>query len=191
MKTQLTSDFFNHDTCRTAINLLGKFLVRQVNNRQISALITETEAYDGPDDLASHASKGITKRTKIMFGPPGILYVYLCYGVHYMLNVVTGKVGYPAAVLIRGILTENGLFFRGPGKVAKFFNISKNDNGKITGKNSDIWFEDRGLIFANVKKMPRIGVDYAGPIWSTKKYRFVALSIINKKTGEKYIGSKN
>ena len=165
----LKQKFFNRDTKVVAKDLLGKFLVRKIGKKEISAMITETESYDGPNDLASHASKGKTKRTEVMFGHSGFFYIYLCYGMYYMLNIVTGKKDYPAAVLIRGIVGKNG-----PGKLTKFLRIDKKFNEKLASKKSNLWFEDRGVKIPKNKiiKTPRIGVDYAGPIWSKKKYRF-------------------
>ncbi|OGZ70744.1 MAG: 3-methyladenine DNA glycosylase [Candidatus Staskawiczbacteria bacterium RIFCSPHIGHO2_12_FULL_38_11] len=170
MAKVLKKEFFNRDTATVAQELLGKFLVRKIGRKEFAAMVTETEAYDGPHDLASHAFKGKTKRTEIMFGQPGNFYVYLVYGMHYMLNAVTREKDYPAAVLIRGV--EN---FNGPGKVAKFFKIDKSFNGKIAGEATGLWFEDRGVKIpkANIQKMPRVGVAYAGPVWSAKKLRFL------------------
>src|SRR6187549_608385 len=92
------------DTVAHARSLLGKFLVRRFGDGRVeSQIITEVEAYDGAEDLASHASKGRTARTEVMFAPAGIWYVYLCYGIHELLNLVTGPLDYPAAVLIRGL----------------------------------------------------------------------------------------
>ena len=172
--------FFDRDTKIVAKELLGKFLVRKIGRRQFSAMITETEAYDGPHDKASHASKGKTERTKIMFGEPGKFYVYLVYGMYYMLNVVTREKDYPAAILIRGVKG-----FEGPGKLTKFFKIDKSFNGKVSAPVNNLWFEDRGEIKIKnqsaswrtkikIKAMPRVGVSYAGPIWSAKKWRFCA-----------------
>jgi DNA-3-methyladenine glycosylase len=172
MKRILKQKFFNRDTKIVAQELLGKFLVRKINNKEIAVMITQTEAYDGPYDLASHASKGKTKRTQIMFGHPGNFYIYLCYGVHEMLNIVTREYGYPAAVLIRGVALENTPI-NGPGKVTKFLNIARGLNGKAAEKSNDLWFEDRGVKVLKFKKLPRIGVTYAGPVWSVKKLRFV------------------
>ena len=166
----LSENFFNRDTKTVAQELLGKFLVRKIAGKEIAAMITETEAYDGPHDKASHASKGKTERTKIMFGHPGYFYIYLVYGMHHMLNVVTREHGYPAAVLMRGVTLYNG-----PGKVTKFFKINKSFNGKTAEKSTKLWFEDRGLKIPkyNIKKLPRVGVAYAGPVWSNKEFRFI------------------
>ena len=191
MNKVIEPSFFNQDTNIVAKKLLGKFLVRKIGNKKIAVMITETESYDGLSDKASHASKGRTKRTEVMFSHPGIFYVYLCYGMYYMLNVVTKEHDYPAAVLIRGGLflekEENGLapleiararsvrFLTGPGKLTKFLNIGKTINSKKLGKSTKLWFEDRGVRISEKKVLatPRIGVHYAGPVWSRKKRRFV------------------
>lgn len=175
----LGKDFFSRKTDTVAKELLGKFLVRSIGDKTISGMITETEAYDGPHDLASHASKGMTKRTETMFGHPGHFYVYLVYGMHEMLNVVTREHGYPAAVLIRGVLSDNK-HYNGPGKVTKFLQINRSLNGKIATQETGLWFEDRNLQPKKVFKSARIGVPYAGPIWSTKKLRFYATEFVDK-----------
>jgi DNA-3-methyladenine glycosylase len=132
--------------------------------------------YDGHDDLASHASKGKTKRTEIMFGPPGYWYVYLCYGVHWMLNLVTREQDYPAAILIRGGIGENGEKINGPGKITKYLKIDKKLDTTKAGEESGLWIEwRRKQISGKIKKSPRIGVDYAGPIWSKKYWRYVLI----------------
>src|SRR3989338_6335159 len=100
---KLKHEFFNRKTLLVARELLGKYLVRKIGNKTIRAKIVETEAYCGPDDLACHASRGLTPRTKVMFGPPGHAYVYLIYGMYHCLNIVTEKKRWPAAVLIREV----------------------------------------------------------------------------------------
>lgn len=136
-------------------------------------MITETEAYDGFYDKASHAYKGKTKRTEVMFGNPGNFYVYLCYGMYFMLNIVTREHGYPAAVLVRGAKSEDE-FINGPGKLTKFLKINKKFNGKKSSFLAGLWIEDRGIKFKGkeIKKTARIGVNYARPVWSQKKLRF-------------------
>jgi DNA-3-methyladenine glycosylase len=129
--------------------------------------ITETEAYVGPHDLACHASRGRTERTQAMFGPPGTFYLYLVYGLHWMLNVVTGPIGYPAAVLIRSL---EGM--TGPGRLTNSLGITGELNGQKADERSGMWFTGRQKA-ARFIRTPRIGVEYAGPIWSAKKYRFV------------------
>ena len=138
-------------------------------------LIVETEAYEGAHDLASHSSKGRTARTDVMFGPAGRLYVYRIYGLHWMLNVVTGKVDEGAAVLIRGI---EGL--SGPGRVAASLKIDASLNACAVIPATGLWFEfGAGSKAVRVERMPRIGVDYAGPYWAQKKLRF---KLINNHT---------
>jgi len=99
----LPQSFYSHPTLKVARNLLGAVLCRKIENEIVRCRIMETEGYAGPNDKASHASKGRTERTKTMFGPPGYVYVYLVYGMHYMLNIVTERENYPAAVLIRAV----------------------------------------------------------------------------------------
>lgn len=182
MRGVLTQNFFNRDTKIVAQELLGKFLVRKIGHKEIVGIITETEAYDGPNDLASHASRGRTPRTEVMFKDPGNFYIYLCYGMYWMLNVVTREKGYPAAVLIRGVLLENGVSFDGPGKVTKFFKISRRFNEKSAKKLTGLWFEDRGVMpNLIIKKLQRVGIAYAGPVWSAKKYRFQLTAKIHSK----------
>jgi len=166
----LTPDFFNRDTLTVAEDLLGKFLIRQLGEDKLVFPITEVEAYDGPNDKACHAHKGRTKRTEVMFGPPGYLYVYQCYGIHWMLNMVTGPVDYPAAVLIRAVGPHLG-----PGKLTKALNIDKNLNEKPIIPETGVWVEDRGIPIPKdkIQKTPRIGVDYAGEEWAGKNYRMI------------------
>jgi DNA-3-methyladenine glycosylase len=151
--------------------LLGKVLVRARRGRETAVLITEVEAYDGPRDRASHAhaDRGRTPRNAVMFGPGGQWYVYLCYGVHEMLNLVTGPRDYPAAILIRGV---EGVI--GPGRVTRALGIDRKLNAKAATPASGLWIEDRGVRVPRrlIHATPRIGVDYAGPVWAAKKWRF-------------------
>ncbi len=169
MKQALKPDFFNRPVVRVAQDLLGKFLVVKNRGKVVALMITEVEAYDGFKDKASHAARGQTSRNKPMFGPAGRWYVYFVYGNHFMLNIVTGKKDYPAAVLIRGV---EGI--KGPGRLTKRFKIDKNFNNLPATKKSSLWLEDRGVMIkkSEIKKSPRIGVSYAGPVWSKKLYRF-------------------
>ena len=171
----LDENFFSRKTETVAKELLGKFLVRKIGDEEKRVIILETEGYDGLYDLASHAHIGKTERNKIMFGRPGIFYVYMCYGMHFMLNIVTREKDYPAAVLIRGVFVLDGnLNLNGPAKLTKFLEIGKDLNGRTAKKKSGLWFEDSGIIIGKNKiiKAPRVGVDYAGPLWSSKKLRF-------------------
>ncbi len=171
-KKVLKEDFFRRSSLEVAEGLLGKFLAGRIAGKEISFRITETEAYGGPEDLASHASRGETPRNKIMWEEGGVFYIYLVYGVHYMINIVTGKKGYPSAVLIRGVEEAEG-----PGRVARLFKADKNLNGKKVSPETGLWIEEEeengGKRKIIIKKTPRIGVDYAGPVWSKKLYRFL------------------
>ena len=165
----LKQNFFNRPTIAVARELLGCFLCRRINGKVIRLKITEVEAYDGPRDKASHASRGKTKRNTPMFGKAGQFYVYFTYGMHWMLNIVTGPENYPAAILIRGTDKING-----PARLTKFLGIDKTLNEKSATQKTGLWFEDGGMEIArkNIKGTPRVGVSYAGPVWSKKPYRF-------------------
>lgn len=169
MQKRLAKKFFERKTLIVARELLGKYLVRKIGKKVIVGMITETEAYYGFYDRASHASRGRTKRTEIMFGSAGVAYVYFVYGMHYCLNVVTEQMGYPAAVLIRGIEKVNG-----PGRLTRHFKIDVSLNGENTATSKRIWIEDRKIVIphSHVVRTPRIGVDYAGA-YKGKKWRFV------------------
>jgi DNA-3-methyladenine glycosylase len=166
----LPASFFQRPTLDVCRELLGKNLCRATQSEIIRLPLTELEAYDGPDDLASHASHGMTTRNRVMFEDGGIWYVYLCYGIHWMLNVVTGAKGYPGAILIRGASDIDG-----PGKVTKALGVMANFNGKHADQKSGLWIEESGIAVPEhqVQKKPRIGVGYAGPMWAEKPYRYV------------------
>lgn len=162
--------FFERDTVQTARELLGKKLIRKLSDgSRIEALITETEAYDGFEDRASHASRGQTPRNAVMFGPPGYTYLYLCYGMHWMLNITTRETGYPAAILIRGTDAVSG-----PGRLTKFFNLTGKENALALRPTSGIWISSTKTVIdpAQISATPRIGVDYAGKHWSSIPWRF-------------------
>ncbi|MBU4347024.1 DNA-3-methyladenine glycosylase [Candidatus Parcubacteria bacterium] len=175
--------FYNRPTLKVAQDLLGCFLVRKINGEIIKAKIVETEAYAGPKDLASHASRGETERNKVMFGKPGIIYVYFTYGMHYMLNIVTEERGYPAAVLIRAAepsvnskfkIQNSKLFTNGPARLTKALKIDKSFNGLlIYAKKYGLWIEsrDEDLKPRQIIKTTRVGVDYAGE-YKNKLWRF-------------------
>lgn len=170
MKRILGKPFFNRPTLAVAEEMLGKFLVRRIGSKEIALPITEVEAYDGFSDKASHASRGMTQRNAPMFGSAGVWYVYFTYGVHWMLNIVTGPKDYPAAVLIRGAGEING-----PAKLTKKLLITKQFNNKPANRATGLWIEDRGVMIAkrDIARLPRVGVAYAGSVWSKKKYRFL------------------
>lgn len=177
MRKVLGPTFFNRPALVVARDLLGKYLVRRIEGdpftglraREIALMIGETEAYGGYDDLASHSRSGQTKRNYPMFGPPGHAYVYFTYGLHWMLNLVCHKEGYPAGVLIRAAGQVVG-----PARLTKFLSIDGTLNAKALTKASGLWVEDRGVVVQPkyIQKTPRIGVAYAG-VWALKPYRFV------------------
>ncbi len=164
----LKKDFFIRDVLDVAPDLIGKILVRKFNNGTIKKyIITETEAYRGEEDLACHASKGKTKRTEIMYKNGGIIYVYLIYGMYWMLNFVCEKENIPQAVLIRGLQDING-----PGRVGKELNLNKDFNYKeITLKNNLCVINN--YLDVEIIRKPRVGIDYAGEIWKNKPWRFI------------------
>ncbi len=177
-RNQLKRDFFERNTHVVADDLLGKTLVRHQHNEIFSGRIVEVEAYVGEDDAASHASRGRTPRTEIMFGEAGYAYVYLIYGMYFCLNIVTEANGFPAAILIRALEPTAGMdgmylsrkteklqqLTNGPGKLCQALGITKDLNGIDMTISKELFVVDDGFTFS--KKMiatsPRIGVDYAG-----------------------------
>lgn len=199
---KLEKEFYlNEDVVQVSKDLLGKFLCTKIDGKLTSGIITETEAYAGEIDRASHAyGNRRTKRTEIMFADGGLSYVYLCYGIHHLFNIVTNFKDTPHAVLVRAIKPVDGLetilrrrnistdkkpaayveadkknkIAGGPGTVSQALGIKIIHSGlDLTGK--VIWIEDRGLIIPkkNISAGPRIGVDYAGED-AKLPYRFIA-----------------
>lgn len=166
----LATTFFNRPALTVGRELLGKYLIRKRRGIELALPITELEVYDGFKDRASHAFHGKTVRNQIMFEGAGHLYVYFVYGMHWMLNVVVGPKNYPAAILIRGAGDIHG-----PAKLTRGLHIDGTQNGKLALPASGLWFEDRGLSVPDdfVKRTARIGVSYAGKVWSGKPYRFI------------------
>jgi DNA-3-methyladenine glycosylase len=162
------NDFYEKDVLNVAPMLLGKTLVRLYDTGEIKKfVITETEAYRGEEDLACHASKGRTPRTEVMYMKGGVIYVYLIYGMFWMLNFVTGKINFPQAVLIRGL--DN---IKGPGRVSKILQIDKSFYGENLIDSNRIWVENNN-ISTEFLTYPRVGIDYAGEIWKNKEWRFI------------------
>lgn len=151
--------FFARDTHVVAKALLGKLLVRHVAGENFCGRITEIESYVGVDDAACHASRGRTKRTEIMFGEAGRAYVYLVYGMHHCLNIVTEQKDFPAAVLIRSLATVTG-----PGRLTRFFKITRELNGEDMTTSKALYVVDDGFQIPtrSIMTTPRIGVAYAG-----------------------------
>ena len=182
------ADYADPDTPRVARLFLGKYLCVQAPDGYAEGMIIETEAYSGPDDAACHAfGNRRTARTEVMFAPGGVSYVYLCYGLHRMFNIVTGPQDRPQAVLVRSVSITAGQdvvrrrrpnvleknWASGPGRVCAALGIGLGHNGlDLAGEL--IWIEDRGkrVPGCEVKCTPRIGVDYAGE-WARKPWRFV------------------
>lgn len=175
----LPSFYLDHDVVSISKQLLGKYLFTCIDGELTGGIIVETEAYNGAADRASHAyGNRRTKRTEVMFREGGIAYIYLCYGIHEMLNVVTSAEGHAQAILIRAIEPTEGIetmllrrnmdkvkpnITAGPGSVAKALGIDRRLNG-ISLQSDELWIEDRGLSFTDdqVAAAPRIGVAYAG-----------------------------
>jgi len=163
--SRLDREFFTRDVLLVAPELLGKILTCRVDDDLLRCRITETEAYRGAEDLACHAAKGRTARTESMFRNGGELYVYLIYGMYWMLNVVTGRENEPQAALIRGL---EGLY--GPGRITRKLRIDKSFYGEDLCSSSRVWIEDDGCRPA-FSAGERIGIDYAGE-WKNKPWRF-------------------
>jgi DNA-3-methyladenine glycosylase len=165
---KLDAAFFDRDVLEVAPDLLGKIIVRRFSDGSlIRFVITEIEAYRGEEDLACHASKGRTARTEVMYWAGGHVYVYLIYGIHFMLNFVCGAEGNPQAVLIRGV---DQVF--GPGRVSKLLQIDKTHNQSLLLTSTELWVEDAPKV-KNYQTTPRIGIDYAGDYWKNKPWRYM------------------
>jgi DNA-3-methyladenine glycosylase len=171
--TKLPRSFYNRDTTRVARELLGKYLIHHVDGVTRIARIVETEAYLGPHDLAAHSCKGLTPRTKVMFGPPGYAYVYLIYGMHHCMNVVTEAEGHASAVLLRALEPILNVDSRtqGPGLLCRAMRIDKALNAHDLLSENFYLAEVEEVSSFNIVKRPRIGVDYAGE-WAKKLLRF-------------------
>lgn len=172
-RRRLRRDFYDRDAAVVAQDLLGKCLVRVVAGVERAGRIVETEAYLGPHDLAAHSAKGLTPRTRSMFGPPGHAYVYLVYGMHHCMNVVTQPQGVASAVLLRALEPLERLEGRmqGPGLLCRAMGIDRRLDGHDL-LSDDLFIADDGFPrkFAIVKR-PRVGVDYAGH-WARRLLRF-------------------
>ncbi len=160
MGKRLLRTYFRKPATELAPDLIGKLLCRRTEKGIIKYRITETECYYSEEDTACHASKGKTERTKVLYEKGGTAYVYLCYGMHSLFNVVTGKEGFPEAVLIRGVEGYNG-----PGKVTKAMEIDRSLNGIDMVTSKELWIEDDGERPEYIAAK-RVGIDYA-----TEEYR--------------------
>jgi DNA-3-methyladenine glycosylase len=188
LPASIPRSFFLRRTDLVARDLLGCLLVRQSNGTRLSGRIVEAEAYRGEEDLACHAKAGRTRRTEIMYGPPGFAYVYFTYGMHWMLNVVTEKEGFPAAVLIRAIepvegieimrrlrgMHETSLLCKGPARLTQAMAIQKGENGlDFCQETSSLRIEPGAK--PNAKEIvvsARIGLGRTPEPWLSKLWRF-------------------
>jgi DNA-3-methyladenine glycosylase len=170
---KLPRTFYDRDTKIVARELLGKFLIHKTGGIERVGKIVEVEAYLGEHDLAAHSSKGLTERTKIMFGPPGHGYVYLIYGVHHCMNVVTEHEGHASAVLLRAIEPVKNISKKtsGPGLLCRAMGIDKKLNGHNLLSDDFYIADSEAAEKVSIVKRPRIGVDYAKH-WAKRHLRF-------------------
>jgi DNA-3-methyladenine glycosylase len=171
MSRRVSSPWFNRDTTIVARELLGKILCRRLPTGKVIKLpIVETEAYLGTSDTACHSFDGCrTDRTEVMYAAPATIYVYLVYGLHWMLNIVTEAAETPTAVLIRGAGKYNG-----PGKLTRALQIDQNLNNKKLGIKNGLWIEEgKSNCFKKITVTPRIGIHYAAEPWLSAPLRFL------------------
>ncbi len=185
----LNLNFYEQPTLDVAQTLLGKVLVRDIEGQRLRGIIVETEAYIGHEDTACHASKGRTPRTEVMFGPAGQTYVYLIYGMYWMLNVVTEAVDFPAAVLIRALEPTSGLeamsqnrrlkkpttrvLTNGPGKLCQALQIDDSLNKWDLSRGQALWIEaQHRKTNVEIACGPRINIDFAEPKDRNTPWRF-------------------
>lgn len=188
--TLLPREFYDRSVLDVARDLLGMRLVRKLGRQRVAGIILETEGYDGESDLACHAHVGRTKRNEMMFGAPGHAYVYFTYGMHWLLNCVTGREGYAAAVLIRAIQPIEGIeviasnrlpakekdWCNGPAKLASALQIDKIMNGAdLCSPHSPLFIEEGFAIpEENVHTLLRVGINSVPEPWRSKPWRFLA-----------------
>ena len=177
-RLRLDRGAFNRPTLQVARDLLGKFIVRSDRGRRLSAMITEVEAYRGPQDRACHTYGGRrTPRVEPLYGEGGTVYVYLVYGMHWLLNFSTAGREKPEGVLVRAILADASGAHRhvvGPGRVSRYLKVDKRLDGADATTSTRMWLEDRGIEVppGRIRRGPRVGVDYAGPYWAARPWRF-------------------
>lgn len=165
----LNATYFARPATELAPDLLGKLLCRSLpDGRVLRQRITETECYFGEEDTACHAHRGRTPRTDTLYLSGGYTYVYLCYGIHSLLNLVTGEEGHPEAVLIRGVEGASG-----PGRVTKALGISRAENRLLLVPENGIWVEDDGAPAPDFVALPRVGIDYAERADRERPWRYL------------------
>lgn len=186
----LPREFYSRPVQIVARDILGKQLIHLVGNQRVGGIILEAEAYDGEQDLACHARVGRTDRNKVMYFQEGHAYVYFTYGMHWMLNCVTGEIGYPSAVLIRSIMPNEGLEFiknqrpdapekvwcNGPAKLTKALAITGELNGSDLCDPKGTLFIENGVEISErmVKITPRVGIQSTPEPWLSKPWRYIA-----------------
>ena len=169
---KLDEGIYMLDALTAAPMFLGKILVRRLpGGEELRLRITETEAYCGEEDTACHAKVGRTKRTQTLYEKGGTAYVYLCYGIHSLFNIVTGEIDAPQAVLVRGVEGAPG-----PGRATKALSVSCALNGIDLANSDELWLEDDGLI-AEYVTAPRVGIDYAAEPYKSAPWRFILTNI--------------
>ncbi len=173
--TVLKEDFFHRDCLEAAPELVGKLIIRSASEGEICLRITETEAYRGEEDTACHASKGRTPRTDILYREPGLIYVYLCYGCHWLMNIITGEKEQPQGILIRACKN-----FPGPGRLTKALRIDKSFNGQSVCDNPRICIADDGYR-PEIERLKRVGINYATPEYRDILWRFADKNEIKNK----------
>jgi DNA-3-methyladenine glycosylase len=163
---RLTDTFFHRPCLTVARELVGKILVHRVGGQELRLRISETEAYCGESDTACHAHKGRTKRNEVLYMESGTIYLYLCYGMHWLLNIVTGEAGDPQAVLIRACVDAQG-----PGKLTKKLGIKGEMNRHSVLHSHRLWIEDDGFR-CEVETDKRVGIGYASQEDQDRLWRF-------------------
>lgn len=183
--TPLPREFYNRPTLTVARELIGARLIRMLDGIKLAGIITETEGYIGEEDLACHAKAGRTLRTQVMYRQPGQAYVYFTYGNHWMLNTVTEREGFPAAVLIRAIWPMEGVEVMsarrrgrdtfGPGKLCQAMGIGKEENDTdLTVGDHGLWIEKGPKVRDSIVTIgPRVGLYSVPEPWKSKPWRFV------------------
>lgn len=168
MGKKLDAAFFHRDCLEVAPDLVGKLLVRRLPDGSVlRERIAETEAYRGIEDKACHASRGRTPRNSILWRESGIIYVYLCYGVHNLMNVITGEKEQPQGVLFRA-----GVVHDGPGKLTNYLQVDRSMTGGSLLNSQEIWIEDDGMPCTWHTDV-RVGIDYAGDVWKNMPWRWI------------------
>ena len=167
---KLDYSFFHRPCLEVARDLVGKVLVHKTEDGELRLRISETECYCGEEDTACHASKGRTKRTEVLYMEAGTIYIYLCYGMHWLINIVTGEEGHPEAVLIRACVDAAG-----PGKLTKCLGITGSLNRESILTCPELWIEDDGFR-CDIRTDKRVGIGYASAEDQEKLWRFIMIS---------------